>query len=271
MTGRGPRGDRLWFDRRTGTVGGVVLEPTSPPIKQRYEQIADRLLDQLRSGALAPGARLPGERELALGMGVGRASVREALGWLQVRGLIETRPGAGSYVVGDVLERLGPEAAPGPGPGSAHAPALPAADASPSALLQARLVLEPAVARLAAARAPRDPRVDELLGVMEASTDAADPGARARWSDADRLFHRQIAAAAGNPVLAALADHVAALMDEPLWRRLRDESITDPGHTVLQLAEHRLIWAAIAEGDPAAAESHAAQHLHRARRYMALD
>ncbi|CAA9499301.1 MAG: hypothetical protein AVDCRST_MAG13-2162 [uncultured Solirubrobacteraceae bacterium] len=110
-----------------------------------------------------------------------------------------------------------------------------------------------------------------MLGVMEASTDAADPAARARWSDADRLFHRQVAAAAGNPVLTALADHVAALMDEPLWRRLRDESITDPGHTVLQLAEHRLIWAAIAEGDPAAAESHAAQHLHRARRYMALD
>jgi DNA-binding FadR family transcriptional regulator len=178
-------------------------------------------------------------------MGVGRASVREALGWLQVRGLIETRPGAGSYVVRDVAARLGPE----PGGRSPGAP-LPAADASPSALLQARLILEPAVARLAAARRPDAGPVEELLAVMEASTDAADPAARARWSDADRRFHRQVAAAAGNPVLLALADHVAALMDEPLWRRLRDESITDPGHTVLQLAEHRLIWAAIAEGDP---------------------
>jgi DNA-binding FadR family transcriptional regulator len=244
----------------------VVLESTGAPIKQRYEQIADRLLAQLRSGALAPGSRLPGERELALGMGVGRASVREALGWLQVRGLIETRPGAGSYVVEDVADRLGTDPS-----GPASAAPLPAADASPSALLQARLILEPAVARLAAERRPRDPEVLGLLAVMEASTDAADPAARARWSDADRRFHRQVAAAAGNPVLLALADHVAALMDEPLWRRLRDESITDPGHTALQLAEHRLIWAAIAEGDPAAAELHAAQHLHRARRYMALD
>ena len=244
----------------------MVLESTGAPIKQRYEQIADRLLAQLLSGALAPGSRLPGERELALGMGVGRASVREALGWLQVRGLIETRPGAGSYVVEDVADRLGTDGS-GPAPSSP----LPAADASPSALLQARLILEPAAARLAAERAPSDPEVDELLAVMEASTDAADPAARARWSEADRRFHRQVAAAAGNPVLLALADHVAALMDEPLWRRLRDESITDPGHTVLQLAEHRLIWAAIAEGDPAAAELHAAQHLHRARRYMALD
>jgi DNA-binding FadR family transcriptional regulator len=251
-------------------VGEVVLESTSAPIKQRYEQIADRLLAELRSGALAPGARLPGERELALAMGVGRASVREALAWLQVRGLIETRRGAGSYVVADVAERLG--SGPGAGPAGAGAPALaPAADASPSALLQARLILEPAVARLAAERAPRDPRMDELLAVMAGSTDAADPVARARWSDADRAFHRQVAAAAGNPVLLSLADHVAALMDEPLWRRLRDEAIADPGHTVLQLAEHRLIWAAIAEGDPGAAAAHATQHIHRARRYMALD
>ncbi len=254
------------FSERTGTVGVVVFEATGAPIKQRYEQIADRLLVQLRSGAFAPGQRLPGERELALGMGVGRASVREALGWLQVRGLIETRPGAGSYVVQDVADRLGPD----PG-GRPPAAPLPAADASPSALLQARLILEPAVARLAAARRPDAGPVDELLAVMEASTDAADPAARARWSDADRAFHREVAAAAGNPVLLALADHVAALMDEPLWRRLRDEAIADPGHTVLQLAEHRLIWAAVAEGDPDAAELHAAQHIHRARRYMALD
>jgi DNA-binding FadR family transcriptional regulator len=210
-------------------------------------------------------------------MGVGRASVREALGWLQVRGLIETRRGAGSYVVADVAERLGRTSggapADGAGPGAtagAAAPA-PASDASPSALLQARLILEPAVARLAAERAPQDPAVDELLAVMAASTDAADPTARARWSDADRTFHRLVATHAGNPVLRSLADHIAALMDEPLWRRLRDEAIADPGHTVLQLAEHRLIWAAIAEGDPGAAAAHATQHIHRARRYMALD
>jgi DNA-binding FadR family transcriptional regulator len=268
----------LRFDHRTGTVGEVVLESTSAPIKQRYEQIADRLLAELRSGRLAPGERLPGERELALAMGVGRASVREALGWLQVRGLIETRRGAGSYVVADVAERLGQ--APGgvlaggasaDGAGAGGTAGAVAPDASPSALLQARLILEPAVARLAAERAPQDPAVDELLALMAASTDAADPAARARWSDADRTFHRLVAAHAGNPVLLSLADHIAALMDEPLWRRLRDEAIADPGHTVLQLAEHRLIWAAIAEGDPDAAATHATQHIHRARRYMALD
>ena len=60
-------------------------------------------------------------------------------------------------------------------------------------------------------------------------------------------------------------------MDQPLWQQLRDESIAVPGRTTLQLAEHRLIAAAIAEGDPEAARRHAAEHIDRARRYMALD
>ncbi len=85
------------------------------------------------------------------------------------------------------------------------------------------------------------------------------------------MFHREIAVLTGNPVLVAMADQLARTMDEPLWRRLRDESIAVPGRTALQLAEHRLIAASILEGDAAAAELHARQHIQRARRYMALE
>src|SRR3954468_19943233 len=62
---------------------------------QRYEQIAERLAGDIRSGALAPGERLPSERELARVLEVSRASVREAIGALQVEGVVETRPGGG--------------------------------------------------------------------------------------------------------------------------------------------------------------------------------
>ena len=65
---------------------------------QRYEQVAERLAADIRSGALAPGERLPSERELARVMEVSRASVREAIGALQVQGVVETRPGAGTFV-----------------------------------------------------------------------------------------------------------------------------------------------------------------------------
>ncbi len=75
----------------------------------------------------------------------------------------------------------------------------------------------------------------------------------------------------GNPVLAGIADHVAALMDQPLWQRLRDESIAAPGRTAPapRRAPHDL--RGVAEGDPDAAALYAAQHIDRVRRYMTLD
>jgi DNA-binding FadR family transcriptional regulator len=236
-----------------------------PAVLQRYEQIADLLVSELRRGVWRPSERLPGERVLAESYGVGRASIREALAALQLRGLVETRHGAGSFFVADALERLArvEETAP--------AGLLLTADAGPTAVLEARRILEPEIAALAAHRAYADPEVDALLDTMEASADPSDPEQRRRWSDADRRFHRQFAVATANPVLLAIAEHLAELMDQPLWQQLRDESIAVPGRTTLQLAEHRLIAAAVVEGDPAAARQHATQHIDRARRYMALD
>jgi DNA-binding FadR family transcriptional regulator len=234
-------------------------------VRQRYEQIADRLEEDVRRGVLRPGQRLPGERDLAASLGVGRASVREALGALAVRGIVETRPGAGSFITADALDRIDAADALRDGP------SLPA-DAGPDALLEARRAIEPEIAALAAARdAGADPEVEALLEDMERSADPRDPEQRRRWSDADRAFHRQLAVVTGNPVLLAVADHLASLMDQPLWQQLRDESIAVPGRTTLQLAEHRLIAAAVADGDTAAARQHTIHHIDRARRFMALD
>jgi DNA-binding FadR family transcriptional regulator len=224
---------------------------------QRYERVAERLAAEIRSGALAPGQRLPSERDLARRLEVGRASVREAIAALGVQGVIETRPGSGSFVAADAAARL-------PAAGLPH-------DASPTDLLEARALIEPAVARLAARRGRPDAGIEALLDAMDAASDSADPAARAGWNEADRRFHQAIAGLTGNPVLAALAAQVAALMDQPLWQRLRDDSIATPGRTELHLAEHRMIYEAIAEGDPDAAELYAAQHVKRVRRYMTLD
>lgn len=237
-----------------------MLAPPSTPIRQRYEQIADHLIAEVAAGRLRPGDRLPGERELAQRLRVGRASVREAIGYLQVQDLVVTRPGSGSYVAADVLERLAEHA------GEPHA------DAGPAALLEARLVTEPTTARLAARSAPHASEdLGRLLAAMAAAMDPADADQRRRWSEADLLFHREIAVLTGNPVLLGFAEQIARTMDEALWRRLRDESLAVGDRTELYLAEHRLIAAAVLEGDADAAELHARQHIHRARRYMALD
>jgi len=220
---------------------------------QRYEQIAERLAADIRSGLLAPGERLPSERELARALEVSRASVREALAALQLRGVVETRAGAGTFVTAD--------------PPLSDAPQH---DASPSAVLEARAQLEPAIARLAAQRAQPDAAAENLLQAMEAVSDPAAPTDRATWSASDRLFHRQLAAMTGNPVLLAFADHVATLMDQPLWHRLRDDSIAVPGRIRIHAAEHRMIYEAIVDGDAEAAAFYSAQHINRVRAYMEL-
>jgi len=65
----------------------------------RYRQIADELERQITSGALAPGERLPTEAELQEHYGASRNTVRDAVRWLTIRRLVETRPGQGTFVV----------------------------------------------------------------------------------------------------------------------------------------------------------------------------
>jgi DNA-binding FadR family transcriptional regulator len=169
------------------------VDQTTPLLlRQRYEQVADRIAADIRSGRLAPGDRLPSERDLARRLEVGRASVREAIASLQVAGLLETRPGAGSFVAQGADERP-----------------LPAADASPSDLLEARALLEPAVARLASGRGRPDAETEALLDAMASAEDD-----RAAWNDCDRRFHRRIAELTGNPVLVIIQRSVMGAMAE---------------------------------------------------------
>jgi DNA-binding FadR family transcriptional regulator len=226
---------------------------------QRYEQVAARLRADVREGRVAPGERLAGERDLARRLGVGRASVREAIAALGVEGLLVTRPGAGSFVAVDAVDRV------------RAASSGASAGASPSDLLEARALLEPAVARLAATRARADTGTEALLAAMDDAERPEDPDVRAAWNTADRQFHRRLATLTDNPVLVALADQVAACMDQPLWQRLRDEAIAVPGRMRLHAAEHRLIYEAILDGEGDAAAFQAARHLHRVRRDMSLD
>ena len=63
-----------------------------------YEQVADQIQTLIVQDALGAGEKLPGERELAEGLGVCRTVVREAIRALEVRGLVLVKPGCGTYV-----------------------------------------------------------------------------------------------------------------------------------------------------------------------------
>lgn len=66
--------------------------------KSKSDLAAEQIIDAIRAGKYAPGDRLPSERELAAAMGVSRGCMREALGALQVTGILRSRVGDGTYV-----------------------------------------------------------------------------------------------------------------------------------------------------------------------------
>jgi DNA-binding FadR family transcriptional regulator len=239
---------------------GPPIEPVRPV--QLYELVRDRLIEQIRGGHWRPGDRLPPERDLARAFEVSRPSLREALGALELGGVVETHRGSGSYVTADAVTRaIGMSASDRKGNG----------DISPTALLEVRLAVEPAIASSAALRGGPDVTAQRLLSVMQGAVDSSDEGARARWSEADRLFHRELAVMTANPLLIQIAQLICAVMDEPLWRQLRDESLTIPGRLESGVAEHHQIYKAVSEGDVEAGAFHARRHLQIVRRTMELE
>lgn len=229
---------------------------------QIYEQVEERIKEELRTGRFAAESRLPSERELAALYGVGRPAVREAIGALQNEGLVVTKRKSGTYVSPAAAERL-------LNPESSHAAQRAEPDFSPTSALETRLILEPAIARRAAARGKRDRLAEQYLAEMETICDITDGEERALWNNSDRLFHRQLAVMTGDVLLVKIADEVAKTMDQPLWKRLKDDAIYDPQRIRLYAFEHRLIYESIAGGDAEAAAFYVEQHIKRVRRDIA--
>ncbi len=226
--------------------------------KQIYEQVADQIRASIVDGTYRPGSRLPSERDLARRLKVSRPAVREAIGALQNEGMVVTRQGSGTYVTG----RSEPAR-------TAAASERAEADFSPTGTLEVRLLIEPAIARLAARRRKRDLLAETYLSKMAAVKDITDPQQQALWSECDRLFHRQLALMAEDALIVKIADEIARSMQQPLWNRLRDDGIYDPERIQLYVAEHRLIYEAIVSGDEDSAAFYVEGHLKRVQKDIA--
>ncbi|MDF1524554.1 MAG: GntR family transcriptional regulator [Trueperaceae bacterium] len=228
------------------------------------DAVSDRLAGRILDGELTAGDRLPGERELAEQLGVSRIVVREALGRLQARGLIEIRPGVGAFVVPmpdhSVTEPLGLYIR-RHGVGHAH-------------LFEVRRALEPQIAAAAARR--RDPRALATLTAIQRRTAAAaadlaratpspadDPRddvqadeALEAFAWADLAFHLHLAQASGNPLFELLLVPLV----EPLLE-VRRAGARRPGAAERATSEHAAILEAVTAGDAMAAAAAMARHL----------
>jgi DNA-binding FadR family transcriptional regulator len=212
-----------------GSHAADVLRSTP----RAYEAIAHELLVLILGGHLAVGDRLPSERQLAARFGVSRPTIREALSALESRGLVETRMGSGTFVADrEALDEA------------------PAAllDDSPAEFMEARLVLEVAIARLAARRAVSGAdRLEEVRVSVEALERTANP--EVLPADLDRDFHRAVARLTGNDYLIELVEPMWDTMGQALFTTLgrRSWSADDTRRTA---TEHRAIYEALRAGDP---------------------
>ena len=89
-------------DRSAEITAALGVLPTGTPVSE----VARRMLDLFTGGSIAAGTRLPPERQLAATLGVGRSAVREALAALEILGIVDVRPGSGTYLRGAASELL---------------------------------------------------------------------------------------------------------------------------------------------------------------------
>ncbi|AYD04110.1 FadR/GntR family transcriptional regulator [Neorhizobium sp. NCHU2750] len=221
----------------------VALEP-----RRLYRQAAEQLRTLIQSGEIPVGERLPAERELAERLGVSRPTVREALIVLEVEGLVQIRMGSGVYVnqKADVTSEP-----------------LPADDSEgPFEILQARCLIESAIAEEAARRVDAD-SIRHLNQILEEMEGVLDDNTRALTLD--RLFHTTIAEMIGNSALNRFTGLIYDERSSPFFKKLA--SYFEGPHTWrAALEEHKVIRDALATGDPTAAREAMRMHLTQSQK-----
>ena len=212
------------------------------------EAIAQDILTRICESGLETGSQLPSEPQMLADYGVGRGSLREALRILEIHGIIKIKsgPGGGPVVTGATTKDFGRMAT----------LFFQASGITFRELMDARLVLEPAIARLAAQRTQKDKR-EELL---EAQTSTESDEAYLKTS-AD--FHRQIASMSGNRILDLISHAIEDIFHERVVGML-----FPPERRGDVVAAHDAIARAIADGDADTAEQAMRDHMAEYARFV---
>ena len=215
----------------------VVSRSTLP------EEIANRLLQQIRERELRPGDKLPAERNLAEMMQVSRPVVREALRALALMRVVDIRQGDGTYITSLEPRQL-----------IAHLDFVFSKDSVALAqLLEARRVIESGNVRLAALRVMASDlaELETLVATLEGAID--EPG---RFSELDIELHIAVCAAAGNFLLLQFMNIISTL---GRVSRERTGGLREVREAAMH--DHRLLLEALRAHDPDAAERAMRTHL----------
>ena len=206
------------------------------------ESVTDRVIAMLYKDGYRPGARLPSERELRVQLAVGRSSIREALQALIGMGIIEPQAGRG-YFVRAIKES------------SSRSPTAFSLAESHSLveLLEARLILEPEIAVLAAKNATTMDFAALELALLRI-TEAAQRGKTVYRAAA--MFHVEFAKTAHNSALVQMVRSLVSVMS--YWGRIF-EWAPDQGQQELRL--HRELFEYLKRRNPIAMRRKMREHI----------
>src|SRR5262247_1580937 len=217
------------------------------------EQVVAHVRHLIEQGALRPGDRLPAERDLAAHVGVSRPTVRAGLRALAAIGVVQSRHGSGTYI---------PD-----GPPSLGTDALSFLAAlhgfTRDEMYEARRILEAGAAGLAADRATPDQIATLAEEVASLFAAMGDPQV---FLVHDINFHRAVAAASGNPIVASLVEMVSELYYE---RRLQTAARASDRDMRDAAEMHRRIYQAVRGRQAEAARVAMNEHLIQASRHQA--
>jgi len=255
MTGSG------WQSKRYDNLKPMSLE--TPVRLKRSVSLTTELVqafgDRVRDGTWQPGSKLPREADLIEEFGVSRTVVREAMSRLQAAGMLETRHGIGTFVVGM-------------GEGTSFRVSLDQQSTLQDVItvLELRIAVETEAAGLAAVRRSAE-QLRAIRSALDAFNAALDEGRQAVGPDFQ--FHLEIARATQNPRFASLMETLGGAMI-PRSRLEVEEVLSEDKKAYLRRVnlEHESIYAAIERQDAEAARAAMRTHLtnSRERRRQAL-
>jgi DNA-binding FadR family transcriptional regulator len=214
-------------------------------------RIREFIVNGAADGKLAPGAKLPTERELAKRFAVPRNAVRRTLAQLEAEGSITRHVGRGTFLAGHAAHEAGQIATDS------------VSHTSPAELMEARLKIEPALAELIVtnATAADFERMELCLDKAERATTLDE---FELW---DAALHQALATATHNRFVIRILDMVAAVREQSEWGKLKDRIVT-PERRVRYQEEHRAIVAALKARDAERGREAIVAHLQHARRNL---
>ncbi|MGO4388351.1 FadR/GntR family transcriptional regulator [Microvirga sp. 2YAF29] len=207
----------------------------------------ERLRALLEEGSFSQDQRLPSERSLAAEIGIGRRALRRALEVLEAEGRIWRHQGKGTFVGSRPVQ---------------HQSSLDELSkrTHPLEIMDVRLAIEPALARLAALHATNGD-IERLDRLADKTAITVDADSRELW---DSALHRAIAEAAGNSLLLAIFGMVDQIRQDVTWRLMRERARSEERQRIY-VNQHRQVVSAIAQRNGHAAELAMREHLEFVR------